>query len=81
MYGSETDIKINITCRPYGTQGQQNPGSSASVGNSAGNSGTVGDPISTSLGEYVFQMPLLNLGGPLPLYAGLCFSDEQDNCL
>jgi hypothetical protein len=68
----------SITCKPYRTQGQQNPGSPATVGNSAGNSGTVGDPISTSLGEYAFQMPLLNLGGPLPLYFTLDYASAMN---
>ncbi|MBI4672561.1 MAG: hypothetical protein HY741_12960 [Chloroflexi bacterium] len=31
------------------------------------NAGKIGDPITTSVGEYHFDKPLLNLGGPLPL--------------
>ena len=31
------------------------------------NAGQTNDPISTSIGEYYFTKPLMNLGGPLPL--------------
>ncbi len=41
-------------------------GSDATAGNNP-NGGVAGDPVSTSIGEYYFQKPLLDLGGPLPL--------------
>ncbi|MBI3914211.1 MAG: RHS repeat protein, partial [Chloroflexi bacterium] len=70
----------NINCPPVGpkgSQGQKNSGSRATAGNSPG-SGTAGDPISTSIGEYFFQMPLFDLGGPLPVQFALNYAASMD---
>ncbi len=44
----------------------------------APNSGTVGDPISSSVGEYRFSIPLLNLNGPLPISFFLHYANWVD---
>jgi len=36
--------------------------------------GVVGEPISTSVGEYYFNKPLLNLGGPMPVFFQLYYA-------
>lgn len=46
--------------------------------NEAPNSGTVGDPISSSVGEYRFSIPLLNVNGPLPLSFYLYYANWVD---
>jgi len=50
-------------------------GQSPSRGNSP-YSGLVSDPITSSVGEYHFRMPLLNLGGPLPLHFTLYYASR-----
>ena len=73
--------KRSITCRPVGNQGQESSGNPGSKGNAGGNGGYIGDPISTSIGEYTFEMPLLNLGGPLPLEFTLYYASSIDKRL
>lgn len=62
---------------PVGSQGQRTRSSSLTRGNTP-NSGDVGDPVSTSIGEYYFGMPLLDLGGPLPVRFALYYAANLD---
>ncbi len=62
-----------ITCQkpvPTGAQSAPPPHLANSKGN-APNSGSTNDPISTATGEYYFDLPLLDLGGPMSLQFGL----------
>ena len=61
---------------PVGSQGQGINSICSSTGNSVGNNGTLGDPISTSIGEYAFTAPLLDLGGPLPIQLTLFYANS-----
>jgi len=55
-------------------------GDSVTAGNSP-YTGTVGCHISTSVGEYYFSKPLLDLGGPLPLRFSLHYGSRLDKWL
>jgi len=63
---------------PSGNQGQTTPGNSTTVVNGSQTYGTVGDPISTSSGEYFFTLPLLNLGGFIPVQFSLRYASQMD---
>ncbi len=52
---------------PVGPQSTRPLGTHSTANDSFGNAGIVGDPITTSIGEYTFALPLLDLGGPLPI--------------
>ena len=43
-----------------------------------GLSGWVGHPVSTSFGEFYFDMPLLDLGGPFPIEFALHYASSMD---
>jgi len=49
------------------------------------NHGKLDDPVNTATGEFYFEMPVLNLGGPLPLtfnlYYGSAVAAERDVAL
>ena len=60
-----------------GNQGQTTPTSTNTNGNTPG-SGTVGDPINSASGEYYFDLPLIDLGGALPLRFTLTYAANMD---
>ena len=62
---------------PSGTQGQTTPTSTDTSGNAPG-SGYMGDPINSATGEYYFDLPLIDLGGALPLRFTLTYAANMD---
>jgi hypothetical protein len=50
------------------------------IGNTP-NAGVGGDPVSTSMGEYFFTQPLLNLGGIIPLEFSLRYAANVNKSL
>ncbi len=68
------------TSKPKGPEGNQGQTTSSSVNTkgNAPNSGNKGDPISTSTGEYYFDLPLIDLGGSIPLTFSLTYAANLD---
>jgi len=62
---------------PVGNQGQTTPTSTNTSGNTPG-SGFLGDPINSASGEYFFDLPLIDLGGALPLRFTLTYAANMD---
>ncbi len=63
---------------PSGNQGQTAPGSSTTAVNGSPTYGVVGDPVSTSSGEYFFALPLIHLGGFIPAQFVLRYASQMD---
>ena len=80
--GSKSPIPCTTSkpAGPFGNQGQNVLTSTANFGN-AHNSGVVGDPVSTSIGEYFFTLPLMDLGCPLPLTFSLIYAANLDKSI
>ncbi len=57
-----------------------NKGSTKTAGN-APYTATAGDPVSTSIGEYFFTLPLLSLDAPLPIDLALYYASSIDKNL
>ncbi|MBN1508977.1 MAG: RHS repeat protein [Sedimentisphaerales bacterium] len=53
------------------------PNSASGVSVNQTTCATMGDPISANSGAYHFSLPLMNLGGPMPLRFGLSYRMDQ----
>ena len=82
FYGGAAGMRFTPGCvggakGPLGNQGQTTSSSVNTKGNSP-QSGSTSDPISTATGEYYFDLPLIDLGGILPLRFTLTYAANLD---